>query len=225
LRTIVAVSIADEFVKAIPTAVIAAGTLAAGWVVTQRLTAKWDFYRKRRELDLATVTQFYATYGEFFAIWKIWTMFPERDGKVDAPEDQRRELLARAAAMEGSLETLLVKLAVERELKAPDRRVLACFREGLQCLRESIERRAPIQVNKGRPGVKSDDWLAVPGASKAQDGPGRAYRALKHLIGRVAHIATTTRWRRSPDPDVVAQDVLDVTTSARFLDSWWQGYY
>ena len=44
-----AVSLADEFVKAIPTAAVAAGTLAAGWVVTQRISLKWDLYRKRPE--------------------------------------------------------------------------------------------------------------------------------------------------------------------------------
>jgi hypothetical protein len=74
-KPFMAVSLADEFVNAIPTAVVALGTLAAGWLVTQRISTKWDLYRRRRELDLTAVTQFYATYGEFFVIWKIWDNF------------------------------------------------------------------------------------------------------------------------------------------------------
>jgi hypothetical protein len=221
-----AVSLADEFVKVIPTAVVAAGTLAAGWGVTERISARWDRVRKERELDLAAVTQFYATYGEFFVIWKIWTTFPPRDGKVLAPDEQRRQLVARAAAMEGSLEALLIKLAVERKLKDKDKSVLPRFREGLQCLRESIEDEVPLRVNRGQ-GSKPGDWLAIPGGPQAQahkdGGPGQAYAAIKDLAGRVALIATWAPRRRSRDrdPDMVGQVVRDVTTSARYRGSWW----
>jgi hypothetical protein len=223
-----AVSLADEFVKAIPTAVVAAGTLAAGWGVTQRISTKWELYRRRRELDLTAVTQFYATYGEFFAIWKIWTTLPSRDDTVLVPAEQRRELLGRAASMEASLEALLIKLAVERKLENTDRRVLPCFREGVQCLRESIEDEVKIRVNRGQ-GARLEDWWAIPGRGKAQDaaddGPGRAYRALKNLTGRVALIATSAPERPSPrDPDAVGRDVREVTTSKWLSGSWWQGF-
>jgi hypothetical protein len=129
-------------------------------------------------------------------------------------------------AMEGSLEALLIKLAVERELEPMDRSVLPRFREGLQCLRESIEDEVPIRVNRGQ-GSQPGDWLAILGGPLAQDGedggPGRAYRGIKDLAGRVALIATSAPWRRSPDPDAVGQVVREVTTSARYRDSWWQG--
>lgn len=115
---------------------LAAGTLTAGWLVTQRISADRDLYRKRRELDLAAVTQFYSTYGECFAISKIWTTYPRvsTDGAgvtVQAPPEERRALLKRASAMEGALEALLVKFAVERRTEEEDRVILARFREGL----------------------------------------------------------------------------------------------
>jgi hypothetical protein len=153
-----AVSLADEFVKVIPTAVVAAGTLAAGWGVTQRISARWDRVRKERELDLAAVTQFYATYGEFFVIWKIWTTFPPRDGKVLAPDEQRRQLVARAAAMEGSLEALLIKLAVERKLKDKDKSVLPRFREGLQCYVNPLRMRCPSELIEGKGRNPETGW-------------------------------------------------------------------
>jgi MFS superfamily sulfate permease-like transporter len=58
----------EQFVKTVPAAALTAVTLLAGWLVTNHISANWDLYRKRRELDLAAVTQFYSTYGEFFAI-------------------------------------------------------------------------------------------------------------------------------------------------------------
>jgi hypothetical protein len=114
-------------------------TAAAGWIVGNALTARWDLYKKRRELDLASLDKFYNLYGEFFEIWKSWNTIVRQ--KIAAPSsltDERWNLLQRAAGSEGRLEALLVKITSERELNRSEVEVLACLRQAHQSLRESI---------------------------------------------------------------------------------------
>jgi hypothetical protein len=140
--------------------------------------------------------------------------------KIVAPPEQRKALLERAAAMEGALEALLVKLAMERKTDGQDRRVLACFREGLQCLRESIEKEVSLRT-RGE-GSTPREWAAQGGTD---GGPGQAYAAFKDLAGRVALIATSTPERSlSRDPDETGRAVREVTTSAKYRYCWWEGF-
>lgn len=211
-----AVDLSDEFVKALPDAAIAAGGLVVAWLVGHRVAAYWNIVQKRRELDLAAVQQFYATYGAFFAVWKLWSSFPEKAGRVEAPDDRRRELMTRAADMEGQLETFLVKLAVERRLGKEQKENLARFREGLQCLRESIERGVTLRVRGSE--ATGLEWQARGGPDGT---PGAAYAALKRLAGQVALIATAVPQRRRRHRGEVPDVVVEVTTSARYRTCWW----
>jgi hypothetical protein len=209
----------EASIKAIPTAIIAALTLLGGWFVTHRISARWDLWRKRRELDLAAITQFYATYGEFFSIWKLWASHPEKDGQVQASPEQRLGLLERAAAMEGELEGLLVKLATERDICETDRVLLARFREGLQCMRESIEKKVPLRTRGSTSTPK--EWKAQGGEN---GGPGVAYGAFKELAGMVALIATSSPERaRFKDMAEPGKAIREITTSAKYRDRWWLG--
>ncbi|MFJ2033565.1 hypothetical protein [Streptosporangium sp. NPDC087985] len=124
-----------EAVKAIPNLVVALLTLSLGWFVGNRLTARWDERKKRRELDLVALSVFYEIYGQFFAIWKLWS-----GARKGLPENDefRREVLGRAAEAEGRLESLLVRIASERDLSDRDCILVGCFRQGFQSLRESI---------------------------------------------------------------------------------------
>jgi hypothetical protein len=211
-------TLVDALLKAIPTAAIAVLTLAASWVVTNRVSAKWELYRKRRELDLAAASAFYAGYGEFFAIWKIWSGLPRADGIVQAAGDVRFALLERAAAMEGALESLLVKLATERNLSDEDAVTLACFREGMQCLRESIEKNVPLRTRSSERSPR--EWTARGGGSGRV---GAAYGAFKDLAGAVALIVTTSpEHRKSRDHDDIGRVVRSVTTSAQYRETWWR---
>lgn len=47
-------------------------TLMGGWLVTTRVTDRWDQVKRRREMDLAAAQDFQRFYGEFFSIWKAW---------------------------------------------------------------------------------------------------------------------------------------------------------
>ena len=110
-------------------------TLGLGWRFGQRLTVRWNLRQKQRELDLATAHEFHKLYGEFFAIWKLWnySLTAEHGCTVT-----RSDLLVRTCAAEGAIESLLVRIAVGRDLRDEDIRTLGRFRQGYQTLRETI---------------------------------------------------------------------------------------
>jgi hypothetical protein len=70
------------------------GVLATGLVGTG-LGFWWNLQLKNRESDLATVKMFHDSYGEFFAVWKLWNYYI-RDIGLDAfPDASRWDLLQR----------------------------------------------------------------------------------------------------------------------------------
>ena len=109
--------------------------LAVGWLFGQRLTYVWNIRQKRRELQLTASQQFYAAYGEFFAVWKIWNRL---DHQAPSFDDRRWELLIRAAGAEAIIEGMLVKLSAEVTLESSQIETLARFRQAFQQLRESV---------------------------------------------------------------------------------------
>lgn len=79
-----------EIIKAILNLAIALLTLGSGWIVGNRISAKWDERKKRRELDLPAFNSFYSIYGNFFAVWKIWDGGScGRTGPLQASGDHR----------------------------------------------------------------------------------------------------------------------------------------
>jgi hypothetical protein len=69
---------------------------------------------------------------------KLWSAYKDSNVK-DVPTGSRWTVLDKALIAKNGFEALLVKLASERELTERDQRMLGCFREGYQTLRESIE--------------------------------------------------------------------------------------
>lgn len=112
--------------------------LAIGWFIGQRIVAYWDIKKKRQELDIATATQFHKLYGEFKEVSRLWRAFKYRQKKLAYPESMPMELQRRAAAAEGELEAIIVKLAVERRLDEDEKKTLGLFRQAYQKLREVI---------------------------------------------------------------------------------------
>src|SRR5262245_2452620 len=51
-------------------------TLAGGWLVSTRVSDRWDQIKRRRESDVAAAEEFQRLYGEFFAVWKSWNAIP-----------------------------------------------------------------------------------------------------------------------------------------------------
>jgi hypothetical protein len=118
--------------------VTAAATLGGGWLVSARVTDRWDRIKKRRDSDLAAAQGFQKLYGEFFALWKSWDAAHRYAATTKASSTANWECVQRAAATEGALEALLAKLASERCLTDQDIDVLGGVRQGFQSLRESI---------------------------------------------------------------------------------------
>ena len=121
-----------EFIGIISTIII----LGLGWLIGQRIATYWALQQKRRELKITTANEFYALYGEFFAVWKLWAYSRRQD--FDLPDTNRYELLNRATKAEGSLEAIFVKISAERSLSEEEIEILGRFRQGYQKLRESI---------------------------------------------------------------------------------------
>ena len=118
--------------------------VAAGWLVGQRLSYSWAIRQKRQELQLANVQQFYAAYGEFFVVWKLWNRL---DVTAAGADEKRWELQKRAASAEATVEALLVKLSSEADLSDEQIRTLGRFRQAFQLLRESIRKGKLLEWN------------------------------------------------------------------------------
>jgi hypothetical protein len=105
----------------------------------------WNSVRHRRELDQASLGEFWDAYGRWFAVWKGWSALidavphDKRTPPIPVDAKVRLDLMQRAADVEGAFDALLVKIATERRLNADEIRRPSRFREGYQQLRESIE--------------------------------------------------------------------------------------
>ena len=169
--------------------------LALTWLVGQRLSYQWSVRQKRRELQLASLQQFYGAYGEFFAVWKLWNRL---DPKHTSHDERRWELLKRSAAAEATIEATLVKLSSELKLKDTDISALGRFRQAFQQLRESI---------------RDDVHLPWPHGNCPE------YLTFKTLSISVAALLTG-KWSDSPVPHATAQDQLVQVTSNKWEHNW-----
>jgi hypothetical protein len=169
--------------------------LALTWLIGQRLSYQWSIRQKRRELQLASLQQFYAAYGEFFAVWKLWNRI---DPKEASHAERRWELLKRSAAAEAIIEGTLVKMSLELNLNDPDVPTLGRFRQAFQQLRESIRDDIPLP------------W---------PHGNCLEYLTFKTLSISVAALLTGN-WPDAPVPSARAQDRLIAVTSNRWEHDW-----
>jgi hypothetical protein len=133
----------QEIIKSFFSLIVSLVTLGIGWLVGQRLSIYWAIRQKRRELELAAVSEFYKLYGDFFAVWKLWNEFYTQGSSINQSkpfEDDsiHWKLLQRASNAEGALESLFVKLASEKQLAKIDIEILGKFRQAYQNLREAI---------------------------------------------------------------------------------------
>jgi hypothetical protein len=205
---IVATSLAEGLIIALFTALV--GSLLA-WVLGTQVSYVWDERRRRRESDLAALASFYKLYGEFFATWKLWSSHKRFGATLAPPDNLQWDLLERAEAVEGGFEALLVKLASERSLSGDEKRMLGCFREAYQMLRERIRENKPL------------DWWASGGGQGFEQ-----YRAFKALAEYVAFLLEASPKRRlipaTPKPDrrEAIAAISEITKRSEFYDQWWK---
>jgi hypothetical protein len=109
----------------------------------------------------------------------------------------------------------LVKLAFERQLSDKDKKMLGCFREAYQMLREKIEN--DQELNWWASDIHGDAGFAQ-------------YRAYKGLAGHVARLFAMSprrglsRWLPLPTEPKM-QDAIatlsQITDRRNFKDQWW----
>jgi hypothetical protein len=181
-----------EIMKIVGAPILA--VLLAG-LIGNRLSAKWAWRQKRREQAQAAADQLFRLYGEFFAVWKL-SNYELRQPVADA--GKRFSLLERAAAAEGSMESLLVKIACERRLTSDEIRTLGCFRQGYQRLRQMIRDGKPLKWN----------YSEHP-----------EYLAFKRLSASVTRICTTID-EGDPPSTAAAREQLEAITSNEWENKW-----
>ena len=72
-------NINHELIKGLISGASGLVLLVLTWLIGQRLSYEWGVRQKRRELQLASLQEFYGAYGEFFAVWKLWNRLdPDR---------------------------------------------------------------------------------------------------------------------------------------------------
>lgn len=180
-----------EAVKAAFSLAVSTVTLGLGWMLGQWLTYRWNIRQKRREFQLSATQQFYAAYGEFFAVWKLWNRL-ECDEKT---RDERQwELHKRAAAAEALIEGTLVKLASELALDPQQVATLGRFRQAFQQLRQTIRQNKKLEWN----------YPEHP-----------EYKAFKELATRVAALLSADWWDKPPTSEQAANQLIAITS-----DSW-----
>jgi len=170
-------------------------TVLLGWFVGQRLSFAWNVRQKRRELQLAASQQFYAAYGEFFVVWKLWNRL---DRSNPAFEERRWELHKRSAAAEAIVEGILVKLSSELCLSEDQICNLGRFRQAFQLLREVIR--------EGR---------ILPWTSSEQ----AEYKCFKDLAVKMA-VLLASDWPKEPPTHERASGQLLSITSNRWEGEW-----
>jgi len=205
------------------------------WGVGNAVSYVWDERRRRRESDLAALATFYQVYGEFFATWKLWNAHKrsERKGSegelvsLVSPADVQWRLLERAGAAEGGFEALLVKLVSERRLYERDRKLLGCFREAYQMLREAIRDNKSLEWRASRKGkglafeqYRAFKSLAEYVAFRLKEPSPRPPLAArgKSVRARLASTAVTTP---TQEHDAI-EALLDITHHADFYGQWWK---
>jgi hypothetical protein len=157
------------------TLVTALLTLALAPIVANVISHEWQEARKQRDLDLQSLGELYALYGEFCTTWKL-------AHGINAIGDDRPEgpamLLERAASAEGRMEALVVRIAAERPLSGEQVERLGALRQVYQRARESLLPRAKER------GAGVHEWGSA-------GSPG--YVALKALTVEVASILNEPR--------------------------------
>lgn len=120
--------------------------LAGAWGVGNNLSTRWQLIRKRKEMELEAAQSFYETYGEFYAVWKIWNLLllESKDLTNEAFLTSRAELFSRASAMEGKIEATLLKVVSEMKLTNSDLENLGELRQAFGVIRTCIRKKQPI---------------------------------------------------------------------------------
>jgi hypothetical protein len=164
--------------------------LMLSWLVGQKIIARYDLIKKQRELDIAVARDFHKLYGEFKEVSRLWRIhtYSGQKPNIKLPASAATDLLQRAAAAEGGVEAIIMKLATERVLGPLDIRALGLFRQAYQKLREAIRDSQPLEWTHGSKEYHLYNEIAVQVARlvsasdmKMQENPAAARKAFREI--------------------------------------------
>jgi hypothetical protein len=124
-------------------AALIAGGVAA--ILVPWAQDRWEKVKKHRELDLEALREFHRLYGEFVSAWKLWNTPFRQPDKWQMSTELAEDCLRHATAVEGGFESLLVKVAAERQLGDSEIDVLGATRQAFQALRDVVRRRLELE--------------------------------------------------------------------------------
>ena len=151
------------------------------WGIGSFITDRWDEAKRRRDLDLRALSEFYQAYGEFLGVWRLWASYKRYGETSGPPADTQWLCLSRASDVESRLEALLIRTTAERTLCAQQQELLACFREAYQRLRECIRRDKELR------------WFTRTSPTGREY---REYQAFKDLSSSIANLLQEDRPKR-----------------------------
>jgi hypothetical protein len=193
--------------------VVALVVAAVAVLVTSRYTNKMTLQQARRERDLAAAAELYRIHGAFFAAWKAWEFHtnPKKDDRAADPPDvqRRRQLLDSSANVEGGYESLLVRIALEHDLKFDQEAALWCLRFAFKELRKAIRENKPL--GWWRSDIRPDAEASV---------GHRKYEAFKNLVAVIGGILV----ERTVQPRSESAKIRDRAAVLRSVTSSGQRY-
>ena len=120
--------------------------------------------------------------------------------------------MTRAAAAEAGFEAILVKLASERKLQTLDIRLLGCFRESYQVLRESIRENQRLL------------WRAspIPDEDAIEFKQYIQFKSLaEYVVVKLADPPNFALLKRRK-PDQAVRSLREITKRKEFKNNWWK---
>jgi hypothetical protein len=198
----------SQFLAGVGVAVI---VVAFAWLVTDRFAARRARAQARQQRSLAAAEELYRVYGQFFGVWKQWEHAKRKpDSSAAGPAEVRGRLLGEAGQVEGSYESLLVRIAMEQPVGAEDRAALWAMRFALKQLRYAIRQDRALGW-----------WRSDIHPSDAGREGYRQYQAFKSLSTRVATILVAADpFGPAPAYEEGARCLHDVTGGGAFLAPW-----
>ncbi len=121
-------------------------SLLGVWFVGNAIATRWQIVKREKEIVLETAQKFYDTYGEFYAVWKIWNHHV-RGQKAAGDIISKKiglELFKRASEMEGDIEATLLKMAAEFHLTDINCQELGELRQAFGLVRYCINHKVEI---------------------------------------------------------------------------------
>jgi len=133
----------NAFFSTEPIKTIAGPLLTAilAYLVGNRVSAYWDYKKKRRELSIISMKEFNNCYGQFYTLWKKWNYTIKDENCTD---ERKISIMDEVLKMEANMETLFITIANERRLSIKEKKYLGQFRQAFQQLRNHIKKKEEL---------------------------------------------------------------------------------